>query len=108
MEITENLRQFLESGADWERKPTSVPGVSIIRLPASGKKAARLGVEINPMGDTGKPMKRQGVIVMSNGEHEAFQKLFNEERVARLLVAIEALSPESAISKKGSGDVLEI
>lgn len=108
MEITENLRQFLMSGADWERKPTSIPGVSIIRLPASGKRAARLAVEINPIGDTGKPMKRQGVMVMSLGEHDAFKKLFTEDRVGRLLGAIEALSPETGNQKRGSGDVLEI
>ncbi len=108
MEIMDNLRQFLENGADWERKSTSVTGVSIIRLPASGRRSARLAVEINPVGEAGKPLKRQGVIVMNSGEGEAFSSLFNEERVKNLLAAIDTLSPDNPAQKKGTGDVLQI
>ena len=32
MELTQTLKTFIEEGQDWERKHTSVKGVSIIRL----------------------------------------------------------------------------
>ena len=41
MELVESLKEFIEDGQDWERKNTSVNGVSIIRLPPY-KNRARL------------------------------------------------------------------
>ncbi len=35
MELTHTLKTFIEEGQDWERKNTSVRGVSIIRLPGN-------------------------------------------------------------------------
>ena len=35
MELSQTLKTFIEEGQDWERKNTSVKGVSIIRLPAT-------------------------------------------------------------------------
>ena len=72
MAVTENLKSFLEEGADWERKSTSVPGVSIIRLPGTKTRSHSLAVEINPIGEEGRPMKRKGLMVMNRDEMAAY------------------------------------
>ena len=48
MELAESLKEFVESGQDWERKNTSVKGVYIIRLPQYKNRAASLAIDINP------------------------------------------------------------
>lgn len=68
MELTETLRKFIEEGGDWERKQTTVAGVSIIRLPAMKNRPASLAIDINPVGENGLPMKKKGIMVMNATE----------------------------------------
>src|ERR1051325_2894431 len=53
MSTDEKLLGFLNDGADWERKPTSLPGVFILKLPAFKGRSATLAIEINPVDSTG-------------------------------------------------------
>ena len=41
------LADFLKSGKDWERKPTTVPGVFVLRMPPFRGNPVRLAVELN-------------------------------------------------------------
>jgi hypothetical protein len=108
MEITENLRVFLDTGEDWERKNTSLPGVSIIRLPATRNRPASLAIEVNPVDENGRPMKKKGVMVMSRVEMLAFRQVFVNEKLEQLLTAVEEVLPEKKGAKKNSGEILEI
>lgn len=108
MEISENLRVFLESAEDWERKTTTLPGVSIIRLPATRTRPATLAIEVNPPDANGRPMKKKGIMVMGREEVLAFSKIFAHEKLMTLIDAIEAVIPEKKIPGKGQRDVLEI
>ena len=93
MDMTEVLTGFMESGGDWERKRSSVPGVSILRLPPTKNRSASLAVEINPRGEDGRPMKRRGVLIVNRREFLGFRELFNDERVEGLLSRIESVAP---------------
>jgi len=109
MELTEILKTFIEEGQDWERKQTSVKGVSIIRLPATKNRAASLAIDINPIGDNGLPMKKKGIMIMNRAEIAAFRTAFNNEKVDGLIAAIEEVLPERKTSgKPAKADVLQI
>lgn len=108
MELNDTLRAFLETGDDWERKNTSVKGVSIIKLPGTKSRAPSLAIEINPVGEKGIPMKKKGVMVMSGVELRAFQEIFSNSKVDGLIRAIEEISPGKKGQKGGTGDILEI
>ena len=108
MEIVENLRSFLETGEDWERKNTSLPGVSILRLPATRSRPASLAIEVNPLDGNGRPMKKKGLMLMSREEMVAFAKVFGNEKLGTLLGAVEEVLPPKKGGKKEAGDVLEI
>jgi hypothetical protein len=108
MEISENLRVFLESAEDWERKATTLPGVSIIRLPATRTRPATLAIEVNPPDANGRPMKKKGIMVMGREELLAFSNIFVNEKLMTLIDAIEAVTPEKKTPGKGQRDVLEI
>ena len=109
MELAETLRTFIEEGADWERKQTSVKGVSIIRLPATKNRAASLAIDINPLGANGLPMKKKGIMIMNSAEIAAFRAAFNSEKVDSLIAALEDVLPErKTAGKPAKSDVLQI
>jgi hypothetical protein len=108
MELTESLRAFLETGEDWERKNTTLKGVSIIKLPLTRSRPASLAIEINPPNEKGTPMKKKGIMIMGRGELSAFRELFNNEKVEALLMSIEEVAPGKKGSKSGKDDILEI
>jgi len=44
--LESRLAEFLKSGKDWERKPTTVPGVFVLRMPPFRGSPTRLAVEL--------------------------------------------------------------
>ena len=108
MELTESLRAFLETGEDWERKITTLKGVSIIRLPQTKSRPASLAIDINPLNEKGAPMKKKGIMIMGRGELIAFRELFNSEKVETLLASIEEVAPGKKGSKSDKEEILEI
>ena len=108
MDVTETLRTFLESGEDWERKGTSLRGVSIIKLPRTKNRPASLAIEINPLDDMGRPMKKKGIMVMGPEEMDAFRAVFNNKKLETLVSAMESVLPERRVQKKPENDLLEI
>lgn len=93
MDMKDNLKSFLETGDDWERKETSVPGVSLIRLPRTKTRPASLAVEINPVNEKGAGIKKKGIMIMGLAELKAFQEVFSNEKLSVLLSAIEDVIP---------------
>lgn len=109
MELAATLRAFIEEGQDWERKQTSVKGVSIIRLPATKNRAPSLAIDINPIGDNGLPMKKKGIMIMNSAELAAFRTAFNNEKIDGLISALEEVLPERrSTGKPAKPDVLQI
>jgi hypothetical protein len=88
MQLTDTLRNFLENGEDWERKMTSIKGVTILKLPQTKSRSASLAIEINPLTEKGTPMKKKGVMIMSSGELNAFREIFTNEKVDVLITTI--------------------
>jgi hypothetical protein len=109
MELTDTLRVFIEEGKDWERKQTTVKGVSIIRLPATKNRAASLAIDINPIGENGLPMKKKGIMIMNAAELAAFRMIFTNEKIDSLVKALEEVLPERRVSSKSAKpDVVQI
>jgi len=108
MELVDTLRVFLENGDDWERKLTSIRGVTILKLPQTKSRPASLAIEINPLTEKGTPMKKKGVMIMGQPDLQAFREIFNNEKVEVLLSSIESITPARKGVKGEEGDVLQI
>ena len=93
--LTESLRIFLEKGNDWERKPTSLPGVFIVKLPPFGRASTRLVVEINPVDASGKPTRRRGFIIRNYSELKDFRDLMTDEKLGGLLKSMDEVNPQA-------------
>jgi hypothetical protein len=106
--LESKLADFLKSGKDWERKPTTVPGVFVLKMPPFRGSPARLAVELNPVDDAGRPTKKRGVLLRSSDELADYKKLIDDERLTSLLKNLDALSPNPVKKEETKTDIIEI
>ncbi len=108
MNIKETLEHFLEEGKDWERKQTSIRGVSILRMPRTTTRPPTLAMEINPADDRGMPMKRKGIMIRSPKELGALKDLLGNPRVEDLMGALASVTPSLPPATKENAGPIEV
>jgi hypothetical protein len=108
MNITETLESFLEEGKDWERKATSLRGVSILRMPRTTTRPPTLAMEINPVDERGTPMKRKGIMIRSPKELEALRNVLEDPKVVHLMGALASVVPAAPAAGKENTGVIEV
>jgi hypothetical protein len=106
--LVETLRSFLREGREWERKPTSLPGVFIMKVPAYGRASPRLVVEINPADPAGNPTKKRGMLLRSIEDLEAYRKLLAHEKIKELLHGVDGANPLTAERMRTSKEIIEV
>lgn len=104
----EKLSEFLETGKDWGKVKTTVPGVFVMKMPRTKNKEPSLSVEVNPVDVGGNPTKRRGLIIRSIEELLDFKEILNNEKLENLLEMLEDVNPQSVKPGKTSKDVIEI
>jgi hypothetical protein len=104
----EKMREFLNTGGDWDRMRTSIPGVFVQKLPPYRNAPERLAVEVNPVDSAGNPTKRRGLLIRYREEFEAFKEILNDEKLPKLLDMLDEVNPSRGTSGKKRDDVIEI
>jgi hypothetical protein len=105
----ERLREFLETGGDWEKLKTSIPGVFVQKLPPYRSSPSRLAIEINPVDASGNPTKRRGLLIRFQDEYEVFKELLNDEKLPKLMDMLDKVNPGAKRrTKKLDEDIIEI
>ncbi len=97
-DIQAQLKAHLKNGADWEKMETPVEGVSVVKVPATKTRPALLFLEINPLKDDGKPMKRKGLFVGSKEMLVKFGEALNDDKVYQLISEVEMINPKGTAS----------
>lgn len=85
--LIDELRNFLATGEDWDRRGTSIPGISIVKLPATKSRSSSIAVEINPVVG-GVPTKRRGLAIVSPAELDSTINALSDERTKVLINTI--------------------
>ena len=98
-DIQTQLKEHLNKGNDWEKMETPVPGVFVVKVPATKTRPALLFLEVNPLKDDGKPMKKKGLFVGSKEMLVKFGEALNDDKVFQLIGELEQVNPEV----KGAG-----
>lgn len=93
-DIQAQLKEHLKNGKDWEKMETPVEGVSVVKVPATKTRPAILHLEINPLTDDGKPMKRKGLFVGSKEMLVKFGEALQDDKVFQLIIELERVNPE--------------
>ena len=88
------LKDHLENAQDWEKMETPIPGVSVVKIPATKSRKARLNLEINPLGADSYPIKRKGLFI---GNAEVLLKIaeaVSHDMVYPLVKEMEIVNPK--------------
>ena len=93
-DIQSQLKEHLKSGSDWQKMETPVPGVYVVKVPATKTRPALLFLEVNPLKEDGKPMKRKGLFVGSKEMLVKFGEALNDDKVFQLIGEIEKVNPK--------------
>jgi hypothetical protein len=99
------LKDHLMTGQDWEKLPTSIPGVSIVKVPGTKSRDGRLMVEVNPVTPSGQPKKRKGLFISDFEMYLQFHEALSDDRLANLVKTIDEVNPKD---KSGEKKVLEL
>ena len=103
------LENYLKTGKDWSKLITSVPGVFVLKLPAYRGSPPRLAVEINPVGEGGKPSKRRGLVLRSSAELESFKEAFQLDKISKLITMLDSINPKiETVRRKKGEEIIEI
>ncbi len=93
-EIKKQLKDHLENAADWEKMETPVPGVFVVKVPATKNRPSLLFLEVNPLKDDGKPLKRKGLFVGNKEFLVKYSEALSDDKVYQLINEIEKVNPE--------------
>ncbi len=104
----EKLTEWLQTGKDWSRLKTTIPGVFVLKLPAYRSSPTRLAAELNPVDAEGAPTKRRGLLLRSSSELDAFQEILQDDRLSTLLRAMDAVNPKTTWTQRDRDDILEL
>ncbi len=114
LDINNKLALFLREGQNWEKKLTSIQGVSLLKLPASKQNPSSIAIEVNPTNTTttGSTFTRKkGIIIRDCSELEQFNQMLSNPKVVELAKKIEAINPknkEDAANRSSDTGVFDI
>jgi len=97
-DIEAQLKEHLKNGKDWEKMETPVDGVSVVKVPATKTRPALLFIEVNPLKEDGKPMKRKGLFVGSKEMLIKFGEALNDDKVFQLIGELEKVNPKRSMN----------
>ena len=94
VDIQTQLKDHLKNAVEWEKMETPIPGVFVVKIPATKSRQALLFLEINPLDDDGKPIKKKGLFIRNNEMLVKFNNALNDDKVTQLIREIESVNPE--------------
>ncbi|TFG02355.1 MAG: hypothetical protein EU542_05230 [Promethearchaeota archaeon] len=103
-DIQAQLKEHLKNGKDWEKMQTPVEGVYVVKVPETKTRPSLLFLEINPLNENGRPMKKKGLFVGNKEMLIKFGESLNDDKVYQLIGELEKVNPEI----KGTGSTKKL
>lgn len=100
----EKLRDLLQNGENWA-KLEAFDGVYVVKMPKSGRFKAKLAIEINPVDEDGKPLKRKGIYITSIQQLDAFGQIFANSELKNVMDGLTEIN-ENSPSDNSQGKVV--
>jgi len=104
--IEDQLKEHIKNGADWEKMETPIEGVNVVKVPATKTRPPLLFLEINPLKEDGKPLKRKGLFVGNKEMLIKFSEALNDDKTFQLIGELEKINPK--VSGNGKAKKLEM
>lgn len=109
MSLREQLEKYAKKLKDWEKVKTSIKGVSIVKLPSKSG-VTKLALEINPVDEENKPLKRKPLFITNKEQWLAFQEIFANDKGLALIENIEEIAGPAKIEtqQEENEEILEV
>ncbi len=78
-----------------EKMETPVDGLWVVKIPASKTRPARLNLEINPLNNDGKPIKRKGLYVANKEMLVLISELLSDDKTFQLIGEMDRVNPKN-------------
>jgi hypothetical protein len=89
--MEEKIKEALKDVKAWQRVPTSLDGVYLVKTPSSAGRESIM-VEINPSDERGNPLKRRGIYMRKVSDLESFIEVMQDEKLKEVLLTLEKIS----------------
>lgn len=96
-------KKTLENVKPWQRVPTSLDGVFLIKAPTRGDQDSIM-VEINPLDEFGRPIKRRGFL-QHKIQLERFLEVMQESRLMDFLDTLDSMAGSSKNENVGTLEI---
>jgi hypothetical protein len=96
MSVEDKLSAFLNKSRDWERRPTNISGIFLLKLPSSKSRQASIAIEINPVDASGAATKKRGISIRSTSELDQFNRILADQKIIELAKRIDEVNPKQA------------
>ena len=107
-ELEEKIKQVVKESHDWEKIPTTIKGIFLVKVPGRGDKGPTVLIDLNPVDESGGPTKRRGLYIKSYNELYDFQTMLNNEKLDELAKTISKLYPIRERKRVSKTKVVEI
>ncbi|MHA1730884.1 MAG: hypothetical protein ACTSU5_03025 [Promethearchaeota archaeon] len=104
--MIEALEEHLTEAKDWEKMETDIPGVFVVKIPATKTRPAKIMIEVNPVDETGKPKKRKGLFISDFEMYVQFLEALEDDRIGKLIKVVDSVNPQN--SSNGTKKKLKI
>jgi hypothetical protein len=109
MSAENKLSAFLSMSRDWERRPTNIPGIFLLKLPSSRSRQASVAIEINPVDAAGSATKKRGIVIRSASELDQFNQILDNQKLIELAKKLDEVNPKQKEEPTATGsEVFEI
>ncbi|BDZ70497.1 hypothetical protein [Methanobacterium petrolearium] len=103
-QLETKIKKTLENVKPWQRVPTSLDGVFLIKAPTRGDQESIM-VEINPLDEFGRPIKRRGIFLQHKIQLERFLEVMQESRLMDFLDTLDAMAGSSKNENVGTLEI---
>ncbi|NYB51118.1 MAG: hypothetical protein HVN35_00940 [Methanobacteriaceae archaeon] len=90
-QLESKIKETLENVKPWQRVPTSLEGVFLIKAPTRGDQESIM-VEINPLDELGSPIKRRGIFLQRRTQLERFLEVMQKPRLMEFMDTLDAMA----------------
>ena len=98
-DISSQLKEHLEEGKDWERMNTPVPGLFVVKVPATKTRKARLNLELSPLKNDGTPLKKKSLFIGGEEMFIKYSEMFSNDKAYQIIREIEQINKKQMIIK---------
>lgn len=100
------IREILGSIKPWQRAPTTQAGVFILKTPCADNHN-QIMIELNPVDDIGRPIKRRGLFISNKNQFQMFKDLLNNDDILELIDAVHDINQANG-NLGNTGEILKL